>query len=62
MTLDSREKVRAIKTWESAGTSLVVEIVFIKKIDHRVLVKQTAENKSLGTSIIKEIILKQDKK
>lgn len=59
MTLDLRVKVRAIKTWESAGTSLVVEIVSIKKIDHRVLVKQTAENKSLGGSIFMEIILKE---
>lgn len=50
MTLDLRGKVRAIKTQESAGTSLVVETVSIKKIDRRVLVRQTAENKSLGPS------------
>lgn len=59
MTLDFRGKVRAIKTWESAGTSLGVEILSIKKIDHRGLVKQTAENKSLEASIIMEILLKE---
>ena len=58
MTLDLRGKVRAIKTQESAGTSLVVETVSIKKIDRRVLVQQTAENKSLGASMFMEIILK----
>ena len=59
MTLDLRGKVRAIKTRESTGTSLVVEIVSIKKIAHSVLVKQTVENKSLDASIFMEMILKE---
>lgn len=47
MTLDFRGKVGAIKTQESAGISLADEIAGIKKDwPHRVLVEQTAENKS----------------
>lgn len=59
MTLDFRGKVRATKTWDSAGTWWIVEIISMKKTDRRVLVKQTAENKSLGALIFMEIILKE---
>lgn len=57
--MDFRGQLRAIETWTSAGTSLGVEIGSIKKVDHGDLVKQTAENNSLGASRIMEITVKE---